>query len=504
MDFEKKDSRQSQEDWLDEILGEQEAVGEIEADEHAITSAGLTHPNDAELDAILAENWDEDQVVEEIQKTMDHTGELPNTDTMKFDPVPEEAAAYQEGTGAREPEEVEEAEVPEDDPKPKTRPKRKRGYGLFGLPHLVVTAVWLCIIVLVGVTLGNTLWEWCADIMAFGKEDTTATITISDEDVGNIDAIAQKLTDAGLIDQPGVFKFFAEFTGKKDDISAGTFTLSSSLDYNALIQQMSPQSPSREIVEDLMIPEGYTCAQVFALLEEKGVCTVKELEEYAANGELKEYWFLEGVERGDKYCLEGFLFPDTYDFYTNDDPKRVLEKMLDDFDYRFTDVMKENFQKMQERYANMLSSNGYDSEYIASHQLTLYQVVTMASMVQKEMATTQESFTIASVLYNRLTNQKEYPRLDCDATVYYAIGDYFWEKEVLTQEDLDFDSPYNTRKSQGLPPGPICNPGIYALYGALDPDETTYHYYVYAKEEGRHLFSSTLAEHEQKVEQLGY
>ena len=234
------------------------------------------------------------------------------------------------------------------------------------------------------------------------------------------------------------------------------------------------------------------------------MCTVKELEEYAANGELKDYWFLEGIERGDKYCLEGFLFPDTYDFYTNDDPKRVLEKMLDDFDYRFTDAMKENFQQMQERYANMLSGNGYDSEYIDSHQLTLPQVVTMASMVQKEMATTKESFTIASVLYNRLTNQKEYPRLDCDATVYYAIGDYFWEKEELTQEDLDFDSPYNTRKNQGLPPGPICNPGIYAIYAALDPDDTDYHYYVYSKEAGEHLFSETLAEHEQKVEALGY
>ena len=245
MDFEKKDSQQSTEDWLDEILGEQESVEEIEADEHAITSAGLTHPSDAEVDAILAENWDEDQVVEDIQKTMGQNGQ--SSDTMKFDPVPEEAAAYQEGTGAREPQEAQ-GETQEEPPKPKTRPKRKRGYGLFGLPHLVVTAVWLCIIVLVGVTLGNTLWVWCADIMAFGKEETTATVTISDEDVGNIDAITQKLVDAGLIEQPGVFKFFAEFTGKKDDISAGTFTLSSSLDYNALIQQMSPQSCWRKRV----------------------------------------------------------------------------------------------------------------------------------------------------------------------------------------------------------------------------------------------------------------
>ena len=530
------------EEWLDEVLGSQELPAEIGPDEQAMRDAGLTHPDDLELEKIMAEVLQEDlpdevlaempedildEVLEEIPEELpeDFLEVAPETvvaepdvsellpqeactdETVCFVPAQEVETVEPAVVLQQQPEqpEIAEPEQPQDPKKiRKTRPKRKKGYGFFGLPHLAVTAVWLAIILLIGVTLGRTLWVCCADLMAFGKPNKSVTITITDEEVTDIGAIAKKLADAGLIDQPELFKFFAEFTGKKDDISAGTFTLNSALDYNAMIKQMAPMSPSREIVDDLMIPEGYNCAQIFALLEEKGVCTVAELEEYAANGELDEYWFLEGVERGDKYCLEGYLFPDTYDFYTNDDPERVLEKLLDAFDYRFTDLMKENFELMKQRYAEMLAKNGYGSDYIEANPLTLHQVVTVASIVQKEMANNAESYTIASVFYNRLTNLKEHPFLGSDATVYYAIGDYFGEKEELSQEDLDFDSPYNTRVSKGLPPGPICNPGVYGLYAALDPDDESYYYFIYSPMDGCHLFSKTLREHEALAEKLGY
>ncbi len=479
--------------WLDELLGIRQTVEEIGPDEHAVSAAGLTHPDDAELEKILAEHWDEEPQPEQEpvgDQTVRFTPQEPrNQDVMVYD-AEEDLEVH--------PEEEPQKEIP------KTRPKMKKGYGFFGIPHLVVTAIWLAIILLIGVTLGQMLWSWCADLMAFGKPDRSVTITITDEEVGDIDAITKKLADAGLIDQPEVFKFFASFTGKAEDISAGTFTLNAALDYNAMIKHMMPQSPSREIVEDLLIPEGYNCAQIFALLEDKGICTVAELEEYAANGELDDYWFLEGVQRGDKYCLEGYLFPDTYDFYTNDDPERVLEKMLDAFDYRFTAKMREDFATMQTRFADMLAKNGYGQDYIASHTLTLHQVITMASIVQKEMATNAESYTISSVFYNRLANAAQHPYLGSDATTYYAIGDYFGEKKELSQEDIAFDSPYNTRNHQGLPPGAICNPGVYAIYAALDPDDSSYYYFIYDRQLGEHRFTKTLAEHEKLAEELGY
>ena len=232
------------------------------------------------------------------------------------------------------------------------------------------------------------------------------------------------------------------------------------------------------------------------------MCSVADLEEWAANGELKDYWFLEGVERGHKYCLEGYLSPDTYEFYTNDDPRNVLEKFLNAFDARFTDIMKEDLATMQGRYAEMLADGGFSSEYIEANPLTLHQVLTVASVVERETSGEEESFDIAAVLYNRVTNPNILT-MGSDATVYYAVGDYLREKTELTEADLNSDSPYNTRKAQGIPPGPICNPGAYPLYAALDPNDNNYHYFIYDLENDKHLFSETYDEHLRKAEELG-
>lgn len=447
---------------------------EIGADPIAVAAAGLVAPEDRELEQILAQDWDATTI-------------LPKTDAQ---PDPEDV-----------PEEEDEEEAPAG---PKRRPKMNRDGGLFGLlfsiPHLLATVIWLAIIVIIAVPLGRLAWLAVADVMAFGKESQQITLTISETDT--LEDVAKKLGDAEIVRYPGLFQKFAELTGKGERIDPGTYTLNSHLDYNALLNGMVDYGPAQEVVT-IMFPEGYNCAQIFALLEEKGVCTVAELEEYAANGELDDFWFLEGVERGHKYCLEGYLSPNTYDFYTNDDPGRVLEKFLYAFDAGFTDKMKEDLATMQERYNTALSNNGYGDEYIASHPLTLHKVVTLASIVQKETANDAESYDIASVFYNRLTNPADHPHLGSDATVYYAIGDYFGEKEELTQADLEFDSPYNTRNHQGLPPGPICNPGAYTMYAALDPNSTNYYYFVYSTEDGKHLFSTTLKEHEDKLKELG-
>ena len=382
-------------------------------------------------------------------------------------------------------------------PPTSTRPRRKTGYGLLGIPHILTTLVWLVTIVICGVTLGRTLWVCCADLMAFGKSDTQITVTITDREVRvrsdgtkevDAESISKKLHNAGLIDYPKLFETFVTLTGKDQDIIAGTFTLNCYYDYNAMVNAMSYYAPAREEVT-VTIPEGYTCAQIFRLLEENEVCTVAELEEYAASGELKEYWFLEGVSRGDKYSLEGFLFPDTYDFYTNDDPRRVLEKFLNNFDYRFTDLMKEDLLELRERF-------GVD--------FTIHDVVILASIIEKETSSVDESYDISSVFYNRLTNPNFYPHyLGADATVHYAIGDYFGQIKELTQAHLDTDSPYNTRKYAGIPPGAISSPGRDSLYAALSPNVTNYLYFVYDPDAGHHLFTSDYNEHLRNVASVG-
>ena len=377
-------------------------------------------------------------------------------------------------------------EAPEEETEEETmekgRPKRRSGSGLLGLPHLAATVVWLLIIVAVGAAIGRMVWLCAADVLAFGREAKTVTITIEEGDT--LDDVAQKLKDAELISYPGLFKLYANISDAMDKIKPGTYVLNDQsgdaaeemvvYDYMALVSAMSPYSSGLTVVEDLRIPEGYTCAQIFKLLEENGVCTAAELEEYAASGELDEYWFLEGVERGDKYCLEGYLFPNTYDFYENDDPERVLEKMLDAFDASFTDVMKQKLQTLQEE-------KGY----------TIREVVIIASMIEKESASDLESYTVSSVIYNRLADPSEYPYLNIDATIVYALGG----KADLTEEDLKVDSPYNTYTNKGLPPGPISSPSQNSLAAALGPEDTDYYYYAFDPSTGAHHFSRTYEEH---------
>ena len=420
---------------------------------------------------------------------------VPPTDTMgqtqKFTPITDTAA-----------EEPQQEPLPEPEPEPaidKNIPLYKRGSGLFGIPHLIASVIWLCIIVTIGISFGRMLWVCATDLLAFGKPDKPITITIEETDT--IENIAAKLKDAGIIRYPNLFVLFADITGKGDRVIPDTYNLNSMYDYNALLKMMSYKSSSAEVVK-VVIPEGYNCAQIFRLLEEKGVCSQAELEEWAANGELKEYWFLEDLPRGTKYCLEGYLYPDTYKFYKDADPQYVLQKFLNNFETRFTDKMYNDFIAMQIRFSNMLKNNGYSASYVSSHKLTFHQFITLASIVEEEKANAAEGYDIAAVFYNRLAKPGSYPRLDSDATVYYAIGAYF-DRTPLTKTDLSSDSPYNTRKAGGLPPGPISNPGSYSLYAALYPSETKYYYFIFDKEAGVHRFSKTLAEHNKWASKLG-
>jgi len=400
---------------------------------------------------------------------------------------------------APEPEAAEEAveaaaEIPGDPeaekPVKKGRPARKKGYGLFGIPHMLSTVIWLAIITWVGVSLGRILWVCATDVLAFGREENVVSFTVEETDT--LDDIAQNLKEAGLIRYPELFKAYGTLTDAREDISSGTFNLNTIYDYMALVNHMSSHSSSREVVK-VTIPEGYNCEQMFKLLEEKGVCKAEYLREYAASGELDDYWFLEGVERGTPNCLEGFLFPDTYQFYLNDSAANVLEKLLDDFEYRFSEDHRAAIDTLNVKLAAMMKENGYDDAYIESQKFDVRKVMIVASLIEEETANSDESYKIASVIYNRLTNQKEHPYLNIDATLMYVLG----HKDALTAEDLAIDSPYNTNINKGLIPGPITNPGLNSINAALNPDSTNYHYYVLdtKAEERQHHFSETYEQH---------
>lgn len=498
MDENKKNPADMVDSWLSEILDrhniiaeEPAAQEEIGPDEHAVASAGLTHPDELELERIvqetLAENWGaefnepEPSYAEETHHTRSFKAPQENAPRKK---APQKEAPPKEAPQEEEPVETESEPVKVGFFR-KLFSKATKGYGLFGIPHIISTVIWLCIIVTIGVSAGRLVWVCAADLLALGKTGQQVTVTIEEAD--GLPEIAVKLQKAGMIRYPQLFEAFAKLTGKGDNIKVGSITFSDETvyDYNALINTMSYRGGTAATIE-VMIPEGYNCAQIFALLEEKGVCSASDLEEYAANGELKNYWFLDGVQRGHKYCLEGFLFPDTYEFYIKDEPQRVIEKFLNDFEYRFTDRMLDKFAALNQN---------------TKLNLTIRDVVTMASIIEKEKASSLEGYTISSVFYNRLTHSASYPFLNSDATIRYAT-EYYSKGELNTDAEINA-SPYNTYTQKGLPAGPIANPGLSSLDAALDPEDTRYYFFIYDKEAGMHRFSKTLAEHNAWAKKLG-
>lgn len=450
-------------------------TGRLGPDEEALAAAGLTRPDDGELERIvqesLAENFsdafaDDAPVSEEPQPKRKKKASAPA-------PVSDEnegAASAEKKTQLLK----------------KLRPKMKGAYGMLGIPHLLATVIWLLIIVFIGGSLGQLGWICAADLLALGKEPMEATITVAaDDDMADI---SQKLQAAGLIRYPTLFQTFVEFTGKGENILFGNITFNSKIvyDYNALINALSYRS-SRNSTVEVMIPEGYNSAQIYKLLEENGVCRVADMEEYAAEGKLDDYWFLQGIERGHKYCLEGFLFPDTYEFYVNDSAENVLNKFLSNFNYRFSQELRNKITALNRRF---------------NKNYTVYDVLIMASIVEKEAANADESYNIASVFYNRLTSPNFIPRyLGSDATILYATE--YRDKETLTSDSKINSSPYNTYTREGLPPTPIANPGLSSIQAALTPASTSYLYFVLDKNAGVHRFSQTLAQHQQWSAQLG-
>ena len=367
----------------------------------------------------------------------------------------------------------------------KGRPVRKDGYGLFGIPHIFSTAIWAALILFIGITLGKTVWMCAVDLLALGKTGQEVTITITEEDT--LSDVAKKLETVGMIRYSSLFEAFASLTGKSESIRPGVVKFEASLiyDYNALISAMSYKDKPLDTIK-ITIPEGYTCKQIYALLEEKGVCPAKDLEEYAQKGELPEYWFLEGLPRNNKYCLEGYLFPDTYEFYLEAEPIQVFEKFLDTFEVRFSDRLKEKHEQLNKD----LGLN-----------LTMHEIVIMASMVQKEKASDPEGYKIAKVFYNRLVNSSSFPYLDCDSTILYAVEMF----GLVTDAEINA-SPYHTYTHPGLPAGPICNPGLSSLDAALEPEDELkgYYYFVLDKQNNVHVFAKTLEEHERNKKKLGY
>ncbi len=361
------------------------------------------------------------------------------------------------------------------------------------LPVGVRVFAYVCCVLAASVLLAVFGWRCADDMLALTRTDFQVNVTVPEG--ATISQVSRELHDKGLISYEWLFKFYCAFSHAERKIEPGTYELSGVYDYHALVNGMVKTSGDRATAT-VMIPEGYTCEDIFALLAENEVCTVAELEDAAANHEY-DYAFLSDLSYGKANRLEGYLFPDTYEFYVGDDPVNVLDKFLRRFDSKVTEEMYAAVDTLNEALAAKMEAGGFTEGEIAAAKLDMHDVITVASLIEKETAKASESPNIASVIYNRLCS-KLYPCLEIDATIQYALGEH---KEVLSNADKGVISPYNTYKNAGLPAGPISNPGIASIRAALYPAETDYYFYALGND-GVHHFSRTYYEHQDFLESL--
>lgn len=352
-------------------------------------------------------------------------------------------------------------------------------------------------ILCVSVVLACVAWMAASDALALNKDNFSAVVSLpmsifDSETVDTYDEsgrktgtervthadisyVADELKSAGLIEYKWLFELFCKISHADTKVDPGEYELESSFDYRALVKNMQSGSGATVTIT-VVIPEGFTMHQIFKRLEENKVCTYDELMDAAANYNYN-YDFLEGIDQGDPTRLEGFLFPDTYEFYVGMQASSAINKLLENFHYRITDDMLTRMQNMG---------------------LDIRSVVNIASLIEREAANDNERGTIASVIYNRLAANMP---LGIDASILYIHPDH---EGSPTADMLAEDSPYNTRLYQGLPPTPIANPGLASIEAVLSPESTNYYYYALDTATGLHRFFTNSGEFDAFVATQNY
>jgi UPF0755 protein len=279
-------------------------------------------------------------------------------------------------------------------------------------------------------------------------------------------AIADTLATEGLIRNPQLFLAYCAVSGKSSRLKPGNYKLSGSMSLMEVAGKLTQRAKDDEV--DVTLPEGLTAAQVAERLEKAGAIRSGDaFLELVRHPQGKVITRMDTPSAG----FEGYLFPDTYRFEKNTAPEAVLQRLLDTF------------------YSRVMDSR---VSAIAQSSHTLNEIVTVASLIERETERNDERAKVAGVIYNRIAKGM---RLQIDASVLYALGHH---KSRVLYEDLKVKSPYNTYLHAGLPPGPIASPGVLSIEAALHPEKHNYLFYV-ASPAGGHKFTSTEAEHNRAV-----
>ncbi len=361
----------------------------------------------------------------------------------------------------------EEYDEPERDV-PRKRKKKKKKRKRSRLPGIIILTTF---IFAVSVCLALVIIAFGRDMLGIGKSENTHLIVIPEG--ATTEEISILLKDEGIIKSPECFQLFSRLRKSDSLYIAGEHFVRPNMAYETIINELTSidEEKEQETIE-VTFPEGSTLFESAQILEENGICSADDFIFYFNSGGL-------GFEFENRlptdatlkfYRMEGYLFPDTYFFYENMSPEQVCQKIYLNFDNKMTD----------ERYARMESLG-----------LSLDQLITFASIVQKEAANTDTMTLVASVFWNRLRNADVFPLLQSDPTSNYAE----FIKSKMEVYDKTVVDAYDTYVGPGLPPGAICNPGIEAIDAVLEAFESNYFYFIANIYTGQTYFSETLEEH---------
>jgi UPF0755 protein len=326
---------------------------------------------------------------------------------------------------------------------------------------VLYTVLGLATLLIVVVALG----VWAVFVRPASASRSSGPVRVTVERGASTRAIADSLAEAGIIANPNMFRLAARVSGADGKLKPGTYRLDPGSSYGSVIGQLRAGPPISTV--SVTIPEGLELKEIAQRLEDRAGISADEFMSLADGGAARfadAHPYLENAYRG---SLEGYLFPKTYQFVEGTTAEKAIETMLTQFDKEIADI---------------------DLADAERRGLSLEDVVTVASIIEKEARLDKERALVSSVIRNRM--DRGVP-LEICATIEYVLPR---KKFRLTYRDLRIDTPYNSYLHRGLPPGPISNPGLESLKAAAAPADTGYFYYVLTGKDGSHTFTETRAE----------
>ena len=343
--------------------------------------------------------------------------------------------------------------------------KKKKGRHSAG-KNIIKTVIWILCIIIVSVGLAFGVIYAGADYMGIGF-GRGSDVTIEIEQGMSTEQIAEELKEAGAVKIPLLFRVYAKFKHYDSQFKYGVYSFNTEAGYEAISQMLIEEGALAQSVK-VTIPEMSSIDDIAEILEENGVCTKSDFINEVQNGEFG-YDFIDDIPVDNVYYrLEGYLFPETYDFYNFDSEEcahLAVEKMLKTLDDKLTDGMMQK-----------ISESGY----------TLHEIMTMASIVELEAGgSPDEMANVAAVFYNRLESD-DFTTLGSSPTRKYPYG----------------GGKYNTYESPGLPPGPLCSPSLKSIEASIEPTEDFDYYYFVTDASMKFYYNKTLAEHNSTIARL--